>query len=88
MATKSVTIRMDEGLKREAEELFNEMGINMTTAFTMFAKTAVRQRKIPFEITGDPFYNPANMERLKKTIDNIGKTQPIVKTIEELREFE
>lgn len=53
MATTSVTIRMDESLKKQAEGLFNDMGMNMTTAFTVFAKTAVRQGKIPFEIQGN-----------------------------------
>lgn len=50
MSTTSITIRMDENLKKQAEELFADMGMNMTTAFTVFAKTAVREGRIPFEI--------------------------------------
>jgi DNA-damage-inducible protein J len=42
MATTSVTIRMDESLKKQAEKLFEEMGLNMTTAFTIFTKAVVR----------------------------------------------
>ena len=57
MASTSVTIRMDENLKRRAEALFEDMGLNMTTAVTVFVKAAVRQNKIPFEISGDPFYS-------------------------------
>lgn len=53
MATTSITIRMDENLKKQAEVLFEEMGLNMTTAFTIFAKAVVRQHKIPFEIAVD-----------------------------------
>jgi DNA-damage-inducible protein J len=53
MATANVTIRMDEVLKKQAETLFEDMGMNMTTAFTVFAKAAVRQGKIPFEISGN-----------------------------------
>ena len=68
MATTSVTIRMDEGLKKRVETLFNDMGLNMTTAFTMFAKAVVRQGKIPFEIATDPFWNEANQARLMKSI--------------------
>jgi DNA-damage-inducible protein J len=41
---------MDEGLKKQAEQLFDEFGMNMTTAFTVFAKTVVREKRIPFEI--------------------------------------
>ena len=65
MATSSITIRMDENLKRQAESLFDSMGMNMTTAFTVFAKAVVREGRIPFEIKGDPFYSEVNMERLR-----------------------
>jgi hypothetical protein len=49
--TQNVNIRMDSELKRQAEELFDELGMNMSTAFTIFVRQAVRQRKIPFEIS-------------------------------------
>lgn len=66
MATASVTIRMDETLKRQAERLFDEMGMNMTTAITLFTKAAVREGRIPFEIKVDPFYSEKNMARLER----------------------
>lgn len=47
----NLTMRIDDELKKQAEELFNELGMNMTTAFTIFAKQAVREQRIPFEIT-------------------------------------
>jgi DNA-damage-inducible protein J len=68
MATTSITIRMDENLKKQAETLFEDMGLNMTTAFTIFTKAVVRQGKIPFEIAADPFYSEANQARLMKSI--------------------
>ncbi len=64
MATASITIRMDETLKHEAEMLFDDLGMNMTTAFTIFAKAAVREGRIPFEIKADPFYSKKNMDKL------------------------
>lgn len=74
MALKSVSIRMDEKLKKDAEELFSEFGMNMTTAVTIFLKAVVRQRKIPFEITADdPFYSEANMSHLTKSIEQLDK---------------
>lgn len=77
MATTSVTIRMDENLKKQAEVLFDEMGLNMTTAITMFAKAVVRQNKIPFEIAADPFYSESNQKHLRKAIADLeaGKGQ-------------
>lgn len=71
MATTSVTIRMDENLKKQAEILFDDMGLNMTTAITMFTKAVVRQNKIPFEITADPFYSAENQRHLQKAISDL-----------------
>jgi len=71
MATTSITIRMDENLKKKAESLFEDMGLNMTTAFTIFTKAVVRQGKIPFEIAADPFYSEANQARLIRSITQL-----------------
>ncbi len=78
MATTSITIRMDEKLKKQAEILFEDMGLNMTTAITMFAKAVVRQNKIPFEISADPFYAESNIRLLEQRIADIesGKSIP------------
>jgi DNA-damage-inducible protein J len=45
-----MSIRMDTELKKQAEELFSDLGLNMTTAMTMFLRQAVRKQAIPFEI--------------------------------------
>jgi len=44
---------MDRRLKEEADSLYNELGMSLTTAITIFVKQSVRQKKIPFEITLD-----------------------------------
>lgn len=46
----NVTIRMDANLKRQAEAFFNDLGMSLNTAFTVFTKQALREQKIPFEI--------------------------------------
>lgn len=51
MKTTNITIRMDKDLKSQAEILFKDLGLTMTSAFVIFAKQAVREQKIPFEIT-------------------------------------
>jgi len=71
MATVSITIRLDEHLKNQVERMFNEMGMNMTTAFTIFAKTVVRQGKIPFEISVDPFFSEANQTYLMRSVEQL-----------------
>lgn len=50
METTNINIRMEKVLKEQAESLFSALGMNMTTAFNVFARQAVRQGKIPFEI--------------------------------------
>lgn len=65
MATTSVTIHMDENLKQQFDQLCNELGLNMSTAFNVFAKAVVREQRIPFEITVDPFYSELNLSSLK-----------------------
>jgi len=48
--TTNLNIRIDRDLKNEAEQVFGELGMNLTTAITVFVRQAVRQKKIPFEI--------------------------------------
>jgi len=50
----NVSIRMDVNLKKEAEELFADLGMNMTVAMNMFLRQAVRNQGIPFEISRTP----------------------------------
>jgi DNA-damage-inducible protein J len=68
MAQTSISIRMDETLKTQAENLFSELGMNMTTAITVFARQAVRQQKIPFDVTANPFWSAENQKRLGKAM--------------------
>jgi DNA-damage-inducible protein J len=86
MSNTSITIRMDEKLKKQAEAIFHEMGMNMTTAFTIFTKTVVRKGKIPFEISVDPFWSEENQTRLMETIaeHESDKTKIMAKTMKEL----
>ena len=76
MAQTSISIRMDSNLKQQFETFCSDIGMNMTTAFNVFAKAAVREQKIPFEISaqGNPFYSPANMKRLKASIAQMEQT--------------
>jgi DNA-damage-inducible protein J len=71
MAQTNVNIRMDEDLKKQFDKFCNDVGMTMTTAICIFAKTVVRQQKIPFEITADPFYSQENMAELERRVANI-----------------
>lgn len=50
MAQQTFSIRMDDKLKKDFDKVLDEMGMNTTTAFNIFARTVVREKKIPFEI--------------------------------------
>lgn len=50
METTNLNIRTDKAIKDQAEEIFNELGLNMTTAVNMFLRTAIREHGIPFEL--------------------------------------
>jgi DNA-damage-inducible protein J len=65
-----VNIRIEDDLKVRADNIFKELGLNMSTAFNMFLRQTIRQGGIPFEITTrtDPFYNPENMRILRQSI--------------------
>lgn len=53
--TVNINIKTDSELKKQAESLFADLGMNMTTAFNIFMRQAVRENLIPFEITQDPY---------------------------------
>jgi len=50
MATTNLNVRIDADLKKQSEEIFNELGLNMSTALTVFLRQTVRSRGIPFEM--------------------------------------
>jgi DNA-damage-inducible protein J len=68
--TINVTIRLEREVKEQAEKMFNDFGMNLSTAFNIFARQSLRQGKIPFEIY-DPFYNEKNQAELNRRIKDI-----------------
>ncbi len=66
MAT--VSFRMDDTTKKKLERLCDDLGMSMSTAFNVFAKKAVREQRIPFEINSDPFYSEGNMKYLEQIV--------------------
>ena len=72
MSQTTVNIRMDSELKKQFEAFCSDVGMDMSTAFCVFAKKAVRERRIPFEISAeDPFYSYDNQERLRRSISRL-----------------
>jgi len=86
----TVSLRFDDEMKRQLDEMCDEMGMNLTTFFMIYAKKALRDRRIPFEVAAplEPFYSDSNMEQLRKASQQIKNGQIIVKTMEELEAME
>ena len=51
MKNVNVTLRVDEDLKKQADVLFSELGLNLTTAFNIFLRQSVREQQIPFQVS-------------------------------------
>ncbi len=68
MTTAMVNVRMDVETKRDMESVCKELGMSMTTAFTIFAKKMGRERRIPFEVSIDPFYTEANLAHIRRGV--------------------
>ena len=86
--TTMVNFRMDADLTKNMECVCKDMGLTMTTAFTMFAAKVSRERRIPFEINADPFYSASNMRALRESIRQIEEGHVVEKTLDELLEME
>ena len=74
MAQTTVSVRMDDTLKKDFDRVCNDLGLSMTTAITMLAKKMTREKRIPFEVSLVPFYSDENMARLRKPIAHMDAT--------------
>lgn len=70
------------------EEICKELGITMSTAFNIFARKMCREKRIPFEVSIDPFYSKSNIKALKESINQLKEGKVITKTLEELEAME
>ena len=68
MAQTNINIRMDSELKKQFEDFCADVGMSMTTAFNIFARKAVRENRIPFEVSGD-----IPNEETRRAIENARK---------------
>ena len=64
-----VNIRMDDGLKEKAEVFLNELGFTFSSAFNVFIRQAMRERRIPFDIKHDLVIEKKTRSRSSKSIE-------------------
>lgn len=87
MAQTLVNVRMDEDLKKSFDAVCNELGMNMTTAIVIFAKKVSREKRIPFDVSIDPFYSESNMKALQDSIEQLNSGRTVIKSLEELEDM-
>lgn len=66
-----INFRIEDEIKTNAEKALKEMGLNMSTAITLFLVKVGREKRIPFEINADPFYSAENIAELERRIESI-----------------
>lgn len=86
-----VNIRIDDNLKEQGEKLFTSLGMNFSTAISVFISQSVREGGLPFTVTTrtDPFYSENNMKTLRESIADMDAGRCIIrKTMEDLEALE
>ncbi len=66
-----ISLRVDDEIKRSAERTLDDIGLSMSTAINIFLKAVVRENRIPFELSADPFYSKANMDELERRVASV-----------------
>ncbi|MCI8622022.1 MAG: type II toxin-antitoxin system RelB/DinJ family antitoxin [Clostridia bacterium] len=88
MAQTLVNFRIDEETKKEMEKVCDELGMTVTTALNIFIKKMTREKRIPFDVSIDPFYSKSNMKAINESIKELEEGKVIIKTMEELEAME
>lgn len=68
MSQTTLNVRMDEDLKRRFDNFCAEVGMNASVAVNLFVKAVLREQRIPFEISADPFWSETNQAALRRSI--------------------
>ena len=91
----SISIRIDDDVKRDADSLFEKLGMSISGAINVFLRQAIREQAIPFQIKAktdeekyNEYFNEYNMKILKESIAQLDAGQGIIKTMEELEAME
>ena len=79
---------MDQNLKENMKSVCQEVGMDMTTAFVIYAKKLTRERRIPFEVSADPFYSDSNQKALSKSMLQLNEGKTVTKDFAELEAME
>ena len=77
----NINFRLEKDLKDELDILCDEIGMTVTTAFTIFAKKFVRERRLPFIVDADPFYSEKNKRSIEQLETKGGTVHEITEVL-------
>ena len=88
MSQTTFSIRMDSDVKRQLDEFCSLVGMNATTAFNLFARAVLREKRLPFEVTtvSDPFYSESNLAHLRRGVAALNSGKGVEHDIVEVPE--
>ncbi len=69
-----ISLRVEDEVKRKAEEACADIGLSLSAAVNIYLKKLGRERRIPFEVSADPFYSNENMTRLRRSVAEMEAT--------------
>ena len=88
MSQTTFSVRMDADIKKQLDDFCNQVGMNTTTAFNMFARAVLREKRLPFDVTTetDPFYSESNLAHLRRGVAALNSGKGIERDIIEVAE--
>ena len=88
MSQTTFSVRMDTEIKRQFDDFCANVGMNASTAFNMFARAVLREKRLPFDVTtvSDPFYSESNLAHLRRGIAALNSGRGVEHDIIEVSE--
>jgi DNA-damage-inducible protein J len=83
--SRAITVRIDENVKQQAEDMLNEIGLNMTTYINSSLRALVREKKVPFELTTIQQANNQYLAKLDESIAQAERGEVVRYSMEELK---
>lgn len=81
-----ISLRIDDEVKRSAEKTLDSIGLSMSAAINIFLKMVIRENRIPFELSADPFYSKENTALLEQRVMDIRSGKSSLKEHELIEE--
>ncbi|MCL2406589.1 MAG: type II toxin-antitoxin system RelB/DinJ family antitoxin [Defluviitaleaceae bacterium] len=83
--SRAITVRVDEHVKQQAEDMLNEIGLNMTTYINSSLRALVREKKVPFELTTIQQANNEYLAKLDESIAQAERGEVVKYSMDELK---